>query len=74
MIETDNKAAKIMEKYLNYYRDQWSKDKVSNAKRILTGFKVHLQTSNISLCNISIEQVDGFLAFYNKNYISGRLG
>ncbi len=60
------------EQYLNYYRSQVrSKQTVQGAWRILSGFNIYLKISNISLCKISIEQVDHFLGHYNKKYASG---
>ncbi len=59
------------EQYLNYYRSQVrSKQTVQGAWRILSGFNIYLKKLNISLCKISIEQVDHFLGHYNKNYAS----
>ncbi len=70
-VEQDELPAEY-EQYLNYYRSQVrSKQTVQNAWRILFGFNIHLKESNISLCKISIEQVDHFLGHYNKNYASG---
>ncbi|WP_321492717.1 tyrosine-type recombinase/integrase [uncultured Desulfobacter sp.] len=71
MAETENKLTKAVEKYLDYYRDQTSGKTISHAKRALTGFAAHLQTSNTPLDNISIQQVDHFLALYNANYSTG---
>ena len=60
------------EQYLDYYRAQVrSKLTVQGVWRILSGFDIFLQKSNISLCKISIEQIDHFLGHYNKNYASG---
>ncbi len=60
------------EQYLKYYRFQVrSKQTVQGVWRILSGFNIYLKKSNISLCKISIEQVDHFLGHYNKNYASG---
>jgi len=71
MIEIKNKVTKAVEKYLDYYRDQTSGETASNAKRTLTNFAACLQSSDISFGNISIEQVDQFLAFYNEGYAPG---
>ena len=68
MMEAENKITKAVAKYLDYYRDQASGDAVSYTKRTLTDFAVYLQASATSLRNISIDQVDQFLAFYNKDY------
>jgi site-specific recombinase XerD len=35
---------------------------------ILSGLNLYLQKSDSALCKISIDQIDQFLAFYNKNY------
>ncbi len=60
------------EQYLDYYRAQVrSKLTVQGVWRILSGFDIYLRKSNISLHKISIEQVDYFLALYNKNYANG---
>jgi integrase/recombinase XerD len=37
-------------------------------RKIISGFNLYLQKSNIAFCKISIEQIDHFLALYNKNY------
>lgn len=70
-METENKVTKAVEKYLDYYRDQTSGETASHAKRTLTDFAIYLQSSNTSFDNISIEQVDQFLAFFNKGYAPG---
>ena len=60
------------ERYLYYYRAQVrSKQTVQGVWRTLSGFNIYLKKSNISLCKISIGQVDHFLGHYNKNYASG---
>ena len=57
------------EQYLDYYRVQVRRmSSVKCMKQILSSFNFYLQKSNIFLCKISIEQVDQFLALYNKNY------
>jgi len=71
MMETENKVTKAVEKYLDYYRDQTSGETASHAKRTLTDFAAYLQASNTSFGNITIEQVDQFLAFCNKGYAPG---
>lgn len=70
-MKAENKVTKAVEKHLDYYRDQASEEVVSYAKRTLTDFAVYLQASTTSLRNISIDQVDQFLAFYNKDYAPG---
>ncbi len=55
--------------YLGYYRVQVRRmHSVQCMRKILSSFNFYLQKSNISLCKILIEQVDQFLALYNKNY------
>lgn len=71
MMEAENKATKAVEKYLDYYRDQASGEAVSYTKRTLTDFAAYLQGANASLGNISIDQVDQFLAVCNKGYAPG---
>ncbi len=57
------------EQYLDYYRVQVRRmHSVYCMRTILSGLNLYLQKSNIVLCKISIEQVDDFLALYNKNY------
>ncbi len=57
------------EQYLDYYRGKVRRiHTVYCMRKILSGFNIHLQKSNIALCKISIELVDHFLALYNKNY------
>lgn len=70
-MDTENKVTKAVEKYLDYYRDIVSVEAASNAKRTLTDFAAYLQSVNVSLGNISIDQVDQFLAVCNKGYASG---
>jgi len=70
-METENKVTKKVEKYLDYYRDQTSGETASHAKRTLTDFAAYLQASNTPFGNITIEQVDQFLAFFNKGYAPG---
>ena len=60
------------EKYLDYYRMQVRRmHSVYCMRKILSSLNFYLQKSNIALCKISIEQVDHFLALYNKNYAPG---
>jgi len=57
------------EQYLDYYRLQVRRmHSVQYMRQILSSLNLYLQKSNIALCKISIEQVDHFLALYNKNY------
>ena len=43
MMEAENKITTAMEKYLDYYRDQTSRETASNAKRTFTDFAAYLQ-------------------------------
>ena len=57
------------ERYLDYYRTQVRRmHSVYCMRQILSSLNLYLQKSNIALCKILIEQVDHFLALYNKNY------
>jgi len=71
MTKTANKLPEEFEQYLGYYKVQSSKGMIYRARRILSGFDIYLQKFNIDLCKISIEQIDQFLALYNKNYVPG---
>jgi integrase/recombinase XerD len=62
---------KKFEKYLDYYRELNSEGMAQGARRIFSVFNRYLQELNISLCKISIDQVDQFLAIYNKGYAPG---
>ncbi len=57
------------EQYLDYYRAQVRRmHSVYCMRKILSSLNLYLQKSNIALCKITIEQIDHFLALYNKNY------
>lgn len=57
------------EQYLDYYRTQVRRmHSVYCMRQILSALNLYLQKSNIALCKILIEQIDHFLALYNKNY------
>jgi len=71
MTKTANKRPEEFEQYLDYYKVQSSKGMIYRAKRILSGFDIYLQKFNIDLCKISIEQIDQFLALYNKDHVPG---
>ncbi len=63
---------KDFEQYLDYYKKRCQRKKVvQGARRILSGFNIYLQKSNIDLYKISIEKIDSFLAYYNKNHAQG---
>ncbi len=63
---------KDFEQYLDYYKNCCQVERVvQDARRILTGFNLYLQKANIDLHKISIEKVDGFLSYYNKNLAQG---
>ncbi|MCK5097807.1 MAG: tyrosine-type recombinase/integrase [Desulfobacteraceae bacterium] len=62
----------VYELYLDYYKNYCLRQKtVEGARRILSDLNIYLQKSNISLHKISIEQIDHFIALYNKNYALG---
>jgi len=72
MTETVNKISEVFEQYLDYYSVQVRRmHSVYCMRKILSGLNLYLQKSNITLCKISIEQVDHFLVLYNKNYALG---
>ncbi len=57
------------EQYLDYYRIQVRRmHSVYCMRNVLSGLNLYLQRTNIVFCKISIEQIDHFLALYNKNY------
>jgi integrase/recombinase XerD len=60
-----------IEQYLDFYRELNSEGVVQGARKTFSVFNRYLQESNISLCKISIGQVDQFLAIYNKGYAPG---
>jgi len=63
---------KDFEQYLDYYKNRCQEKRiVQDARRILTGFNLYLQKSNIDLHKISIETIDNFLAYYSKNLAHG---
>ncbi len=63
---------KYFEQYLDYYKNRCQEKRiVQDARRILTGFNLYLQKSNINLHKISIEKIDSFLSYYNKNLAQG---
>jgi integrase/recombinase XerD len=69
MTETANKIPEVFEQYLDYYSVQVRRmHTVYCMRKIIFGLNLYLQKSNIALCKISIEQIDQFLALYNKNY------
>jgi integrase/recombinase XerD len=69
MTETANKIPEVFEQYLDYYSVQVRRmHSVYCMRQILSGLNLYLQKSNIALCKISIQQIDQFLALYNKNY------
>lgn len=63
---------KDFEEYLDYYKNRCQvKRVIQDARRILSGFNLYLQKLNIDLYKISIENIDSFLAYYNKNLAQG---
>ena len=72
MTEIKNKIPEEFERYLDYYKIQVRRKKtVQGMRNILSGLDAYLQKLNVTFCKISIEQVDHFLAIYNKNYAPG---
>ena len=72
MTATANILPEEFEQYLSCYKAQVrSKYTVQGMRRILSGFNTYLQKFNLTLDKISIEQIDHFLARYNKNYATG---
>ena len=72
MTKIEKKIPEKFERYLDYYKTQVRREQtVQGMRKILSGLDIYLQNSNISLCKISIEQVDHFLALYNKNFAPG---
>lgn len=72
MTEIENKIPEEFERYLDYYKTQVrSKHTVQGMRNILSSLDVYLKKLNIIFCKISIEQVDHFLALYNKNFAPG---
>jgi len=68
MKETANKIPEVFEQYLDYYSVQVRRmHTVYCMRKILSSLNLYLQQLNIALCKISIEQIDCFLALYNKN-------
>lgn len=57
------------EQYLEFYKNRCQgKRSLRDVRRILSGFNIYLQQLNIDLHKISIEQIDSFQAYYNKNF------
>jgi len=72
MTKIKKKIPEEFERYLYYYKTQVRrKETVQRVRNILTGLDVYLQELDITFCKISIEQVDQFLARYNKNFTPG---
>ena len=62
----------IFQRYLDYYRHQTRDGRnAPMLRQILTSLDFHLQKSSILLNEISIQQIDQFLALYNTNYSTG---
>ncbi len=56
------------EQYLDYYTNRCQGKRIlRDVRRILSGFNIYLQQLNTDLHKISIEQIDSFQAYYNKN-------
>jgi integrase/recombinase XerD len=59
---------KDFEQYLDCYKNRCQGQRsFRDVRRILSGLNIYLQQSNIDLHKISIEQIDSFQAYYNKN-------
>jgi integrase/recombinase XerD len=72
MTKIEKKIPEEFERYLYYYKTQVRrKETVQRMRNILTGLDIYLQKLDITFCKISIEQVDHFLARYNKNFTPG---
>jgi integrase/recombinase XerD len=72
MTKTANELPEEFEQYLDYYKAQVRRKRTAQGmRRILSSFNIYLQKLNIALCKISIEQIDHFLALYNKDYSPG---
>jgi len=68
----DHLLPKICLRYLDYYSHQVrAQGSVRGMRRILTGLDSYLRESGVPLNEISIQQVDQFLALYNTNYSIG---
>jgi integrase/recombinase XerD len=57
------------EQYLDCYKNRCQEQSLRDVRRILSGFNIYLQQLNIDLHKISIEQIDSFQAYYNKNLV-----
>lgn len=58
--------------YMDYYKHQIRDGRnIGGMKQILVSLSFHLQKAGIVLSEISIHQVDHFLALYNTNYCTG---
>lgn len=65
----DSLLPKIYQRYLDYYSHQVrGQGSVRGMRRLLTGLNIYLEKSGVPLNEISIRQVDRFLARYNTNY------
>ena len=68
----DHLLPKIYLRYLDYYSHQVrAQGSIRGMQRILTNLDSYLQKSGAPLNEISIQQVDHFLAFYNTDYSIG---
>jgi len=60
---------KICQRYLDYYNHQVrAQGSVREMRRILIGLDIYFKKAGAPLNEISIQQVDQFLALYNTNY------
>jgi integrase/recombinase XerD len=66
----------VYEEYLNYYTrvKDISRLQMLRTRRTLTAFGDYLDKNSIVLKTVRIEQIDAFLAAYNRNYVKGTCG
>jgi len=64
------KLPEIYEQYVAYYKKahQLRPDKLISIQRVLSAFNDYLEDSKIKLLSIRIEQIDAFLAEFNKPF------
>lgn len=68
----DHLLPKICQRYIDYYSHQVRAQRtVREMRRILTSLDIYLRQSDVPLNEITIGQVDQFLALYNTNYSIG---
>jgi site-specific recombinase XerD len=68
----DHLLTKIFQQYLEYYRHRVGDGRdIRGLRQILVSWNLYIQESGILLEEITIRQVDQFLALYNTNYSTG---